>query len=243
MLRALQGTASASINSTCFSLAANKYANEVTFVVGVLEATSGIGLVIGLLGGSIINESIGYKAVFIFFGSLLPILAVIVRVLFHCIESQEKKLNARILTNDELLLAVETADNFSTKVVSDVNEGDNDDDFYKLNKVFDNPRLVQPGYLQLLSNPRILFACFTASLSTIIYAEFEPILVLRLKDFDASPIQTAVCMSIYGFFYIAGTLLVPLIPKRIQNRCILITASFLIGVFLFLVGPSQILGF
>jgi MFS family permease len=91
LLRALQGAASASINSTCFSLAANKYAHEVTFVVGVLEATSGIGLVIGLLGGSIINERIGYKAVFILFGSLLPILSVIVRVLFYYIERQQNK--------------------------------------------------------------------------------------------------------------------------------------------------------
>ena len=81
-LRAMQGTASASINSTCYSLAANKYADNVNFVFGALEAMSGIGLVIGLVGGSMVYEGMGYKAVFILFGGLLPTLAVVVRILF-----------------------------------------------------------------------------------------------------------------------------------------------------------------
>jgi len=89
-LRALQGTASAAINATCFSLAANKYANQVTFMVGLLEAMSGIGLVIGLVGGSIVYDVMGYKSVFILFGSMLPIMALVTRVLFFRIERQER---------------------------------------------------------------------------------------------------------------------------------------------------------
>lgn len=89
-LRALQGTASASINSTCYSLAANKYSDNVTVVVGLLEASSGTGLVVGLLGGSIIYEGMGYRAVFSIFGGLLPILAIVTRILFARIEKQEK---------------------------------------------------------------------------------------------------------------------------------------------------------
>ena len=50
-------------------------------------------------------------------------------------------------------------------------------------------------------------------------------------------------MSTYGFCYIYGTILVPLIPDRIEKRFTLILSAFLIGIFLFLVGPSQILGF
>ncbi len=88
ILRAMQGTAAAAINTTCFSLAANKYADQTEFVVGMMEGMSGVGLVLGLLGGSIIYETLGYKAVFIDFGSLLFVLAIISRLLFKCLDDR-----------------------------------------------------------------------------------------------------------------------------------------------------------
>ena len=63
--------------------------------------------------------------------------------------------------------------------------------------------------------PRVIFAGLCATLGNFVYAEFEPILALRLQDFDASTVQTGMCMSIYGFVYIIGTLLVPHIPERV----------------------------
>ena len=54
----------------------------------MLEAMSGIGLVFGLLGGSAVYEGMGYQAVFYFFGFLLPVLAIISRILFNCIEQR-----------------------------------------------------------------------------------------------------------------------------------------------------------
>lgn len=89
LLRTLQGVASASINTTCFSLAATKYSDNTEFVVGMMEGVSGIGLVFGLMGGSVIFEAMGYMAVFIGFGSILPILAIVSRMLFYCIEKKE----------------------------------------------------------------------------------------------------------------------------------------------------------
>jgi len=68
-------------------------------------------------------------------------------------------------------------------------------------------------------------------------------LVLRLDDFDTSTIQQGMCLSIYGFVYIIGTFAVPHIPERIEKRFTLILAAFFMGIFLFLVGPSALLGF
>lgn len=51
------------------------------------------------------------------------------------------------------------------------------------------------------------------------------------------------CLSIFGFVYIIGTLTVPLISDRIQKRLVLMCSALGLGIFLFLVGPSQILGF
>ena len=41
-------------------MAANKYSDQTTFVMGMLEGCSGIGLVIGLMGGAAIYERMGY---------------------------------------------------------------------------------------------------------------------------------------------------------------------------------------
>ena len=48
----------------------------------MLEGVSGIGLIIGLMGGSVLYESMGYKAVFVVFGSLLIVVAVMTRFCF-----------------------------------------------------------------------------------------------------------------------------------------------------------------
>ena len=91
--------------------------------------------------------------------------------------------------------------------------------------------------------PRVFFAMLSVALQNFVYGELEPILVLRLRDFDASIIQMGMTLSIYSIVYIIGTLLVPQIPTRIEKRFTLITGMFLLGAFLTLVGPSQVLGF
>ena len=50
-------------------------------------------------------------------------------------------------------------------------------------------------------------------------------------------------MSIYGFVYIIGTLLVPHIPVRFTKQFTLMSSCFMMGIFLFLVGPSKLMGF
>lgn len=50
-------------------------------------------------------------------------------------------------------------------------------------------------------------------------------------------------MSIYGFVYIIGTLLVPHIPARFTKQFTLMSSCFMMGIFLFLVGPSKLMGF
>ena len=55
----------------------------------MMQGMSVVGLVSGLLGGSIIYETMGFQGVFIYFGSLLPFLAIVSRLLFRCLEMRE----------------------------------------------------------------------------------------------------------------------------------------------------------
>lgn len=91
MLRFLQGTSSACINTSCYSTAGNKYPKQTEFIIGMLEAVSGIGCVAGLLGGAAIYEKLGYMNTFVGFGLLLPCLALITRTLFVFVERAEKE--------------------------------------------------------------------------------------------------------------------------------------------------------
>ena len=91
LLRALQGVASAAINTSCYSLAANKYKDNTEFIVGMLEASAGIGLIIGLLGGSAVYKFRGYSAVFITFGTILEVMAFISISLFVYLERRERR--------------------------------------------------------------------------------------------------------------------------------------------------------
>lgn len=69
----------------------------------MLEGVAGVGICIGLMGGSVVYEKIGYMAVFLTFGFLLLSLSVISRILFFCIERK-----ARESKEESLLAKVET---------------------------------------------------------------------------------------------------------------------------------------
>ena len=89
VLRAMQGTASASINTSNYGMAATKYADKTQLVMGLLEASCGVGIVLGLMGGSVVYETMGYEAVFFTFGGLLLFMAIVSRLTFYFLEQAE----------------------------------------------------------------------------------------------------------------------------------------------------------
>ena len=74
--------------------------------MGLLEAASGVGLIIGLMGGSVVYEILGYDAVFFTFGGLLLLMAIVSRLIFSCLEKREAEAAAEqerqaLLTTNE----------------------------------------------------------------------------------------------------------------------------------------------
>ena len=67
-------------------MAATKYADKTQLVMGLLECSVGVGLVLGLMGGSVIYDTMGYEAVFFTFGSLLLVMAIVSRIIFCFLE-------------------------------------------------------------------------------------------------------------------------------------------------------------
>ena len=73
---------------------------------------------------------------------------------------------------------------------------------------------------------------------TAIYDVPAPILSLRLVEYDLKSTQIGIIFAIEAIFYIVGTFMVPyIVPKWIEPRVTLLTASFLVGLATALVGP------
>jgi hypothetical protein len=71
----------------------------------------------------------------------------------------------------------------------------------------------------------------------------EPILAMRLDEFNLSQMEIVMFFTILPMFYIPTSVLVQYTPKGIEKRAILITACFFAFIENIFVGPSYLLGF
>jgi MFS family permease len=78
MARLFQGLASVSIQVTCYSIAANFYPDKKGSMIGLLEASQGIGFTMGPLIGTALFSVAGYNFMLYSFGSLFLMLSVFV---------------------------------------------------------------------------------------------------------------------------------------------------------------------
>ncbi len=98
-------------------------------MVGILEAFSGVGLILGSTGGSAVFRVIGFKATYFLFGGLFPVLAIITRIALMLIEMREEKVNTAL--EEPLLLTNNSRSDISaisTNNSSDAREPQFDDD-------------------------------------------------------------------------------------------------------------------
>ena len=72
----------------------------------------------------------------------------------------------------------------------------------------------------------------------MVYGTLEPILSLRLQDYDLSQQIIGLIFGVEPLTYMLGTFLVPcILPKWVEHRVTLITSLFLLGISTALVGP------
>ena len=226
--RAIQGIASASLNTTCYAIAANKYPEQTEYMVGMLEAMSGIGLIVGFMGGSYIFATLGFEMTYFVFGGMLPVVAVIVRIAFGCIDSQ---------ANDPLEQHLLPEESAAVTPQSSPRSTDNEIASTQAGGPVTGDRHVT--YVELLKCPRIVFAAISCCLSNVVFSAMEPVLALRMVDFSLTSVQTGVILSIFPLVYIFGTLLTPCIPARVDKRVTLMSSALLMGIFNVFIGPSQ----
>jgi MFS family permease len=84
----------------------------------------------------------------------------------------------------------------------------------------------------------VLHAAITAGMMNFVYCTPEPILSLRLLDYDLSDRNSGLIFGIVPLTYMIGTFSIPyLVPKWVEHRVTLITCLFILSVATILVGP------
>ena len=81
--RFIQGFASSSIQTTCYSICTNFYPEHREALVGYLEAVCGIGLIVGPIMGSVMYSMIGFASTFYCFGLFFMVAALLVYFCFQ----------------------------------------------------------------------------------------------------------------------------------------------------------------
>ena len=79
MLRFIQGTAVAITFTTIYSIITNKYPHKKTALLGMLEATFGIGLIFGPLAGALLFNSFGFEKTFYIYGCAFLCITYIIK--------------------------------------------------------------------------------------------------------------------------------------------------------------------
>ena len=79
IIRLLQGIASASIQTTCYTIAINDFKDKTiqSKIVAYVEAMTGIGLILGPMLGGLLYSAIGFSNVFYLLGSFVIVMSII----------------------------------------------------------------------------------------------------------------------------------------------------------------------
>jgi MFS family permease len=262
LVRFLQGIASSSIQTSVYSMITIIYPDKMEKVIGYIEATMAVALVIGPLFGSILFYFGGYQAPFVTIGIIFYIFVIIGRrnilSLEKVIEVQKnteeirKEINSKRGNSFDHHLGEEIDVDVDKSIFklskSNISQGQSSEKLSKENKSKcsnggDNKfKLAKIPILKLLNYKQFVFAMMSGSLGYFIGSFVEPILALRMKEtYNFSDSTVALFFIIHFMGYLIFSPLVQYIPKRFEKRIIMMFGSLTAFVTLIFYGPSKML--
>ena len=105
------------------------------------------------------------------------------------------------------------------------------------------PSVLEPvsrklGYSNLLCNQRVLHAAIAGLIPQMTFSALEPIMSIRLLDYDISQSMSGLVFGIMPVFLALGCVLCPyIVPKWVEPRITLISSLILLAFSVTLVGP------
>lgn len=219
-LRTFQGLSSGLIQTTSYAIVAILFPDNQQKYLGILEAAMGFGLITGPVIGSSLYTAVGFHGTFYCVGSIFICSAV---VLYFVVPKSVDK-------SDEEMQHL-TSNNYSEEVHSPGPSGGK-----HVQPV--NPRIT---YTELLCQRVFVCTAIAAFFSYVAYSYQEPVLAVRLMDFDLSPFWIGIFFSINAVSYVISSLVISWFTYYFKNRTLIVVGMFAAGLSQFLIGPSPFL--
>lgn len=94
------------------------------------------------------------------------------------------------------------------------------------------------SYSLLACKPRVLHGALTGSICYLVYCSQEPILSLRLNDYNLSQVIIGCIFGINPLTYTISTVLIPyIVPRWMEHRVTMITGLYILAISNLLIGP------
>ena len=191
----------------------------------MLEAFSGVGLILGPLLGSAIYTWLGFKLSFLVMGlALLPLSFIIYLFLKRETSSGTSE------DSDTYIRATESESNWESSCVTD-------SEMVGTSAVSTSIKPITNT--SLLSNRELVFACLCGTLAFLTDTQLEPIFSTRLEDFEMSTFQIGLMFTIIPASYIPSMFIVQKI--KADRKLILCFSALFLGLATFFNGPSKLL--
>ena len=172
--------------TTIYSIITNKYPHKKTALLGMLEATFGIGLIFGPLAGALLFNQFGFEKTFYIYGTaflccvfciyyftepikndhLIPVTGMSETGGYPAVKSSSNRLSHETSNKSQI---IDESDASSNDIASNSTDADDQDKI---------------SYRSLLMNPNYVMAALAGCVAQFIYAFMEPILAKRLEDLD-----------------------------------------------------------
>ena len=188
-LRFIQGTAVAMTYTTIYAIITNKYPDRKEALLGMLEASFGVGLIFGPFAGSSLFNRFGFAMTFYIYGTTF----LLATMALYCFVPTIQQAGARQPGQPDPRF-LRASDSGSSVMIRSNNrdllqealdspERDSVDNVSSLSSVQDDDQ-GKCSFLDLLGNRCFLLAACAGTMSQFVYSYMEPILAKTLEDYN-----------------------------------------------------------
>jgi MFS family permease len=196
-LRAFQGLSSGLIQTTSYTIVAILYPDSQQKYLGILEASMGFGQVVGPVIGATLYTFIDFQGTFYLIGGIFLISVVILSwVIPETINKTDKREEG--FSSDRLEEAPSKKDEDTTSQEEHA-----------------------ITYTEVLKQRIFVCSAIAAFFGYFDVSFMEPVLSLRLMEFDLSKFWIGVFFCLYALGYILGSLTVGVFSKRFENKILI----------------------
>ena len=251
VIRGLQGFSSSMIQTTSYSIVSIIFKDNQQKFLGYLESSMGVGLITGPVIGSALYTFFGFAYTFLGIGGVFIILApILLFIIPKSVNVKDDWTNSYLSKRsfiEHTSLLVKRLEEISHSVIecNYISEEEGKSiPFYSNDENKNTKQVVKKEpikYYRVFFRPIFFITSLATFLSYFWWCYIEPVMSLRLDEFNLSSFWIGVFFSISSLMYTISSLLISWFTSKINNKLLIFLGMFFNGISHFLVGPSPYL--